>query len=62
MEEQLCYDLLMLGIELININPNEWTQIQGFSSKGRRVKSWYERISDGEVYLYKLKDLINVHS
>ncbi len=43
----------MNRIELIHINQNEWTQIQGFSSKGRRVKSWYERISDGEVYLYK---------
>ncbi len=43
----------MTGIELIQVNPEEWTEIQGFSSKGRRVKSWYERISDGEVYLYK---------
>ena len=42
-----------MSIKLIYISPNEWTEIQGFSSKGRRVKSWYERISDGEVYLYK---------
>ncbi len=43
----------MNHIELIQLKQKEWTEIQGFSSKGRRVKTWYERISDGEVYLYK---------
>lgn len=43
----------MNEINIININNKEWTEIQGFSSKGRRVKSWHERISDGEVFLYK---------
>lgn len=43
----------MGNIELVNINNNDWTEIQGFSSKGRRVKSWYERVSTREVFLYK---------
>lgn len=40
-------------INLIHLEPVQWTEIQGFSSKGRRVKSWYERVIDGEVFLYK---------
>ncbi len=41
------------NIELVQINNKDWTEIQGFSSKGRRVKSWYERVSSREVFLYK---------
>lgn len=43
----------MEKIILIHINNKEWTEIQGFSSKGLRVKSWYERVTDREVFLYK---------
>ena len=40
-------------IELIQINDKEWTKIEGLSSKGRRVKSWYEKNATNDIYLYK---------
>lgn len=42
-----------MTIELVNIDTESWTKIEGFSSKGLRVKSWFERICDKEVFLYK---------
>lgn len=45
----------MAGIELIHINQNEWTEIQGFS-RCKIILQILERRKE------KLKDLINVHS
>lgn len=49
----------MTSIQIIEITQNEWTKIEGFSSKGLRVKSWYERIVDNEVFLYKEPKIYN---
>ena len=49
----------MQGIKIIEITPDKWTKIEGFSSKGLRVKSWYERIDDNEVFLYKEPKIYN---
>ena len=43
----------MTGIQIININNNEWTKIEGFSSKGRRNKAWYEYNNTREIFLFK---------
>lgn len=43
----------MPPITLVELKQENWTKIEGFSSKGRRVKSWYERIKDSAAYLYK---------
>lgn len=43
----------MTGIQIIEINDKEWTEQEGLSSKGQRVKGWYERINDGTLFLYK---------
>lgn len=40
-------------INIINVESNSWTKIEGFSSKGLRVKSWYEYIDNNDIYLYK---------
>jgi hypothetical protein len=45
----------MLGcVEIIEITEGEWTEIEGLSSKGKRVKAWYQRVSDEKKFLYKL--------
>ena len=49
----------MQGIKIIEITSDKWTKIEGFSSKGLRVKSWYERIDDNEVFLYKEPKIYN---
>ena len=49
----------MNSIKLININSEEWTKIEGFSSKGKRVKSWYENINEHTTYLYKEPKIYN---
>lgn len=49
----ICYYKAMGNIRIINIDNDEWTKIEGFSSKGLRVKSWYESVESGDVYLYK---------
>jgi len=41
-------------MEIININEEEWTEHKGLSSTGKRVKAWYERNSDGKIFLYKV--------
>lgn len=43
----------MTGIQIININNSEWTKIEGFSSKGRRNKAWYEYNNTREIFLFK---------
>lgn len=43
----------MNDIKLIEINDTEWTKIEGLSSRGKRVKSWYENNKTNEIYLYK---------
>lgn len=43
----------MAGIELILINNIGWTKIEGFSSKGRRDKAWYENNFSRDVFLFK---------
>ena len=43
----------MTDIKIINITPETWTKIEGFSSRGKRVKYWYENIENKSVYLYK---------
>lgn len=40
-------------MEIIEINENAWTERQGLSSTGKRVKAWYERNSDDKIFLYK---------
>ena len=52
----------MNDVSIITISPDKWTKIEGFSSKGRRVKSWYERIEDKEVFLYKEPKVLNAFS
>lgn len=49
----MCYDNLMNNIDLITVDASNWTKIEGFSSKGLRVKDWYERVSNKDVFLYK---------
>ncbi len=41
-------------MEIIEINEAEWTEIEGLSSTGKRVKAWYVRNSDNKSFLYKL--------
>jgi hypothetical protein len=41
-------------VEILEITEGEWTEIEGLSSKGKRVKAWYQRVSDGKKFLYKL--------
>jgi len=41
-------------MEIIEINTNEWTERQGLSSTGKRVKAWYVRNHDNKVFLFKV--------
>ncbi len=41
-------------MEIVEINELDWTEHQGLSSTGKRVKSWYARNSDGKIFLYKI--------
>ncbi|MFH0702765.1 MAG: HipA domain-containing protein [bacterium] len=40
-------------MEIIEINEKDWTEKPGLSSTGKRVKAWYERNSDGKIFLHK---------
>ncbi len=42
-----------MEIKIEKIDVNNWTEINGYSSRGRRVKCWLEKISDGSIYIYK---------
>ncbi len=41
-------------MKIIEINADEWTEREGLSSTGKRVKAWYVRNSDNKSFLYKL--------
>lgn len=41
-------------MEIIEINKQEWTEQEGLSSTGKRVKAWYVRNSDNKSFLYKI--------
>lgn len=43
----------MTRIKIVELNKKDWTEQEGLSSKGKRVKGWYERNSDGKLFLYK---------
>jgi len=49
----LLYNHRMDEIKIIELNKKDWTEQEGFSSKGKRVKGWYERNHDGLLFLYK---------
>lgn len=40
-------------IYIQEITKEEWTEQEGVSSKGKRVKGWFQRNSDGVLFLYK---------
>lgn len=43
----------MEKIFIQEITKEEWTEQEGVSSKGKRVKGWFQRNSDGVLFLYK---------
>lgn len=43
----------MEKIFIQEITKEGWTEQEGISSKGKRVKGWYERNNDGVLFLYK---------
>lgn len=42
-----------MKIDIEKIEVGNWTEIDGYSSRGRRVKCWLEKIFDGTIYIYK---------
>ena len=40
-------------IEIIELNKYDWTEQEGVSSKGKRVKGWFQRNDNGVLFLYK---------
>ena len=49
-------------VEILEITEGEWTEIEGLSSKGKRVKAWYQRVIDGKKFLYKLPKVYEYES
>lgn len=41
-------------MQIIEINKHDWTEQEGLSSTGKRVKAWYARNSDNKVFLFKI--------
>lgn len=50
----------MVNVYIEEIWENDWTKIEGYSSTGKRVKCWLEKISTNQTFIYKEPKEFNV--